>query len=353
MMFDDDLDDSCLDGPADSEPAFTSAAASYSRPAAPVPSPPPAPPRPAPQPPAPPKPPEKPPEDEVIELGFDDLVVERMDDEEVVELADDDFIDEPPPSQSNSSVEVITEVEVIEETPRRSSGSLNANPGPASAKPSSLMPGRETEPLSAQDDKRQLIKLVLIGGGGLAAVLVLIVLMVTLSGGSNRFEPSDTFQPTTSSIRFFDPSGKIGVQFPQSFAELRPERREEVTVRGANLVGKQETFAIYYSDAIPVARPPSGAKPIREHWLPFNLPELADESPYITSIRRHMIGGNYAVEYQLAKDIVRNQPGETRVLLIFIQQRMFVVLWAGDHYHDDVDNFFTSFTIDGEKFGDQ
>ncbi|TWT38674.1 MJ0042-type zinc finger domain-containing protein [Blastopirellula retiformator] len=347
-MDDDDLDDSCLDGPYETAPAFTATSQPTARPAAA----PPAPVRPTPPPPAPEPPPQ--PEEEVIELGFDDLVIERMEDAEAVEeLSDDDFLDDAPVGNAPSGVvdvaeEVITEVEIIEETPRRSSGSLAADPGPRPVKPQPSAEVATIEPTTS--DKRQTMMLIGAAGGGLALVLLLIGLTVAMSGGSNKFQPSESFRPTTSAVQFFDPSGKIVVRFPQPYAQLPPVQRGDVSVRGANLVGKAETFEIFYSNRTPVASPPSGAKPIREHWLAFDLPELADASPYIASIRRHKIGGNYAVEYQLATDIVRDQPGETRVLLIFIRQRMFVVLWAGDHYHDEVDQFFESFSIDGDKF---
>ncbi|EAQ77199.1 MJ0042-type zinc finger domain-containing protein [Blastopirellula marina] len=323
---DDDLDDSLLDQPR--------ATATVGRPGAM----------------SPPKQRSAEPAEEVIELGFEDLVVEELE-EEIVELSEDDFVDESssPAIEFDPSDEIITEVEIVEEAPpRRSSAPFSATPGPAVTG----QPAAAIETLPAPRSNRQFTMLLLGGAGGLAAILTLIAVVIALSGGSPRdFQPSETFTPTSSIGQFVDPSGRISVRFPQPFRVTPPVSRGHVRVRGAQLVGKSETFSAYYSDTTPGVTPPSGAKPLREHWLAFDLPELADASPAITSIRRHMIGQDYAVEYRLATDIQRDQPGESRVLLIFIQQRMFLLLWSGEEYRDDVDDFFASFSIGDEKFG--
>ncbi|UUO06925.1 hypothetical protein M4951_01110 [Blastopirellula sp. J2-11] len=298
-------------------------------------------------------PPNQRPAEEVIELGFEDLVVEELD-EEVIELSDDDFIDDSssPAIEFDPSDEIITEVEIVEEDPpRRSSAALSASPGPAFASKPAPAAAQELDPLVAPRSNRQLTMLLVGGAGSLAAILTIIAVVISLSGDSPEFQPSETFTPTSSIRQFADPSGRISVHFPQPFRVIPSVHRNNVTLRGAQLVGKSETFSVYYCDTIPGVIPPSGAKPLREHWLAFDLPELADSSPAITSIRRHLIGQDYAVEYRLATDIQRDQPGESRVLLIFIQQRMFLLIWSGEEYREDVDNFFASFSIGDEKFG--
>lgn len=287
-----------------------------------------------------------PPEEEVIELGVEDLVIEEG--EEIVELSDDDFLDETPAIQFDESDDVIEDVEVIEEPSRRSSSTMAIPAGPAALNTAASVD--ELEPLPSRSNRGPMW-LVVGGGGGLALVLVLIGAMFALGGGSPKFEPSDTFRPTSDSPLFLDPSHKISVRFPDKFAAMPPRQHFGGMIRGANLIGRSETFRISYSDMTPVATPPSGAKPLREHWLMFDLPEMADSNAYVTSIRRHMIGSNYAVEYRLDIDVQRRQPGQSRILLIFIQHRMFLIVWSGERYRDEVDDFFASFSIGDDQFG--
>ncbi|PQO44082.1 MJ0042-type zinc finger domain-containing protein [Blastopirellula marina] len=281
--------------------------------------------------------------DEVIELGFEDLVIEE-EAEEIVELSDDDFLDDSPAIQFEEPDEVITEVEVIEEAPRRSSATM-AIPGG----PQSVAAAEEPTALPPQDKRRRTL-LVVGGGGGVVLVLIMIAVLVSLGGGSSKFQPSASFRPTSTSPLFIDPSGKVSIRFPEKFGETTRSSPFGSMVHGATLMGESETFSIYYTDSIPIAIPPSGAKPLPEHWVTFNLQEMAYSNSLVSSIRRHKIGSDYAVEYRVDADVQRHQPGESRILLIFIGQRMFLVEWSGERYRDEVDDFFDSFSIGDARF---
>lgn len=196
-------------------------------------------------------------------------------------------------------------------------------------------------------------------GSGVLFLILFIVAISTIrsmlgggiGGGGN---PYDYVTQMTSDFPVIarGPAKLVTVEFPSNFDKIPTIERPWLNTRvnGDRLVRENDTFVMMYSSSIPGSPPQVNKMPSKEQLEVFGLQSLDGGNDYLTRTDKMSLDNYPLFEYHLDADILRGQPGKSRVAFLYTQQRMFVFLWSGNYVSSDVKQFFQSITVKGISY---
>ena len=194
-----------------------------------------------------------------------------------------------------------------------------------------------------------------------AGVFMLILLIVAVStissmlGGSGGDTNPFGYQTQVTSnfpSQASGPAGLVTVKFPSNYDEITEMPRPWLgtDVNGSRLVRSSDTFVMMYSSSIPGEAPGPQSLPSKEQLEVFGLQAFAGGNEYLTGTSFASLDNFPLIEYQFNADILRGEPGKTRIVFLFTQKRMFVFMWAGYRSNSEVTNFFDSISVKGQRY---
>ncbi len=192
---------------------------------------------------------------------------------------------------------------------------------------------------------------------GIALLGLLAFAAMTISstlGNSNGPNKFNYTTPITSQfpVEARGPAGLVTVKFPKKFESIptihRPWLGTEVD--GFRLVRDGETFVMLISDSIPGNPPQGNQMPTKEQLEVFGLQKFVGSNNYLTQTQKMTLDNYPLFEYHFSADVLRSEPGKSRVVLLFTKQRMFVFLWAGGSSSSEVNEFFQSISVKGNQY---
>lgn len=195
-------------------------------------------------------------------------------------------------------------------------------------------------------------------GAGVFMLILLIVAVTTISsmlgGGGKDTNPFGYNTQITSNFpsEAAGPAGLVTVKFPSNYEEITTMPRPwlDTKVDGYRLVRPSDTFVMMYSSSIPGEAPGPKSLPSKEQLEVFGLQAFAGGNEYLTGTRYASLDNFPLIEYDFKADILRGEPGKTRIVFLFTQQRMFVFMWAGYRSNSEVTKFFDSISVKGQRY---
>lgn len=191
-------------------------------------------------------------------------------------------------------------------------------------------------------------------GVGLLILLVYAVSTISTtlgSGGGNKFNYV-TKETSQFPAEARGPAGLVTVKFPSNFEPIPTIERPWLSTKvdGYRIIRNDESFVMMYSSSIPGNPPRSGQMPSQEQLEVFGMQNLMGASKYLTKTDQMTLDNYPLIEYHFSADILRSQPGKSRAVLLFTQQRMFMFLWSGSQSSSEVNKFFQSISVKGNAY---
>jgi len=196
-------------------------------------------------------------------------------------------------------------------------------------------------------------------GVGLLVLLIYAVSTIsnTLGSGGGSGGGASQFNYVTQQTSQFPveargPAGLVTVKFPSNFDPIPSIERPWLgtKVEGDRIIRGNESFVMMYSSSIPGNPPKTGQMPSKEQLEVFGLQNVMGASKYLTKTEQMTLDNYPLIEYHFSADILRSQPGKSRVVLLFTQQRMFMFLWSGNRTSSEVNKFFQSISVKGNPY---
>lgn len=193
-------------------------------------------------------------------------------------------------------------------------------------------------------------------GVGLLVLVIYALSTISNTLGSGGGGPSKfnyvTQQTSQFPVEARGPAGLVTVKFPSNFDPIPSIERPWLgtKVDGYRIIRNDESFVMMYSSSIPGNPPKSNQMPSKEQLEVFGLQNLMGASKYLTKTEQMTLDNYPLIEYHFSADILRSQPGKSRVVLLFTQQRMFMFLWSGNHTSSEVSKFFQSISVKGNPY---
>ncbi|MEW4564514.1 MJ0042-type zinc finger domain-containing protein [Bremerella sp. JC770] len=199
----------------------------------------------------------------------------------------------------------------------------------------------------------------IVSGVGLLILLIYAVSTISSTlgsggGGGGRASQYNyvTEQASQFPVEARGPAGLVTVKFPSNFDPIPTIERPwlDTKVQGDRIVRGNESFVMMYSTSIPGNPPKTGQLPSKEQLEVFGLQNLMGTSKYLIKTEQMTLDNYPLIEYHFSADILRSQPGKSRVVLLFTQQRMFMFLWSGNRTSSEVNKFFQSISVKGNPY---
>lgn len=193
-------------------------------------------------------------------------------------------------------------------------------------------------------------------GVGLLALLIYAVSTINTTLGSGAGGGSKFNYVTKETSQFpaeaRGPAGLVTVKFPSNFEPIPTIERPWLSTKvdGYRIIRNDESFVMMYSSSIPGNPPRSGQMPSKEQLEVFGMQNLMGASKYLTKTDQMTLDNYPLIEYHFSADILRSQPGKSRAVLLFTQQRMFMFLWSGSQSSSEVNKFFQSISVKGNPY---
>ncbi|WP_235990238.1 hypothetical protein [Bremerella alba] len=200
------------------------------------------------------------------------------------------------------------------------------------------------------------------GGVGIVCGVGLLILLVyavsTISNtlgsdgaGANKFDYV-TQQTSQFPVEARGPAGLVTVKFPSNFDPLPSIERPWLgtKVEGYRIIRGDESYVMMFSSSIPGNSPKGNQMPSKEQLEVFGMQNLMGASKYLSKTDQMTLDNYPLFEYHFSADILRSQPGKSRVVLLFTQQRMFMFIWSGRHSSSEVNKFFQSISVKGSPY---
>lgn len=192
-------------------------------------------------------------------------------------------------------------------------------------------------------------------GVGLLTLLIYAVSTISTTlvsdGGASKFDYV-TQQTSQFPVEARGPAGLVTVKFPSNFDPIPSIERPWLgtKVEGDRIIREDESFVMMVSSSIPGNSPKMNQMPTKEQLEVFGMQNLMGANKYLTKTEQMTLDNYPLFEYHFSADILRSQPGKSRVVLLFTQQRMFMFLWSGRRTSSEVNKFFQSISVKGSPY---